>query len=138
MELGNELHASRVSLQRFHTLLSQRLPFLRHIQVNALLVVDHLGRNIPVPTQFCSTWEVSFVWSLCPQIIHLVKLEFPLRLQRLLQTSVRGSLHRTWRLSSATCCRQSNYCPLAIRKRGRVGNGSRNQCSLATAGGRPR
>jgi hypothetical protein len=61
MELGNELHASRVSLQKFHTLLSQRLPFLRHVQVNAVLVVDHLGRNIPVPTQFCSTWEVSFV-----------------------------------------------------------------------------
>jgi hypothetical protein len=76
MKLGNESHASGGSLQKFHTFLSQRLPFLRHIQVDAVLVVDHLGRNIPVPTQFCSTWEVS---PFCPRtgwFAHLVKSEF--------------------------------------------------------------
>ena len=33
---------------------------LRHIQINKVLVVDHLGRNLPVPTLFCSTWKVDF------------------------------------------------------------------------------
>ncbi|KIM85575.1 hypothetical protein PILCRDRAFT_338021 [Piloderma croceum F 1598] len=57
MELGNELQAGRVSLARFHTLLTRRLPFLSHIKLNTVTVVSHLGDVIPVPSIFCSTWE---------------------------------------------------------------------------------
>ena len=35
------------------------MPFLRHIALHALRVVDHLGQNISVPMIFCSTWKVS-------------------------------------------------------------------------------
>ena len=56
--LGNGLPAGRVSLRDFYRSLSDGPPSLQHIQVASILVVDHLGRNIPVPTMFCSTWEV--------------------------------------------------------------------------------
>ena len=60
MDLGNELQAGRVSLERFHNILTRRLPFLGHIKLNAVTVVSHLGDIIPVPSIFCSTWEVVF------------------------------------------------------------------------------
>ncbi|KIM81318.1 hypothetical protein PILCRDRAFT_507981 [Piloderma croceum F 1598] len=40
-DLGNKLRAAS----------------LRNIQVTKILVLDHLGQYIPVPTMFCSTWE---------------------------------------------------------------------------------
>jgi hypothetical protein len=61
MELGNGLRAGRVSLRDFFACLGEGPNFLCHIRVNSILVVDHLGQNIPVPTNFCSTWEVRFL-----------------------------------------------------------------------------
>jgi hypothetical protein len=58
MEHTNGLRASRVSIKDFFAYLSQGPSSLHHIQVDKILVVDHLGRNIPVPTIFCSTWRV--------------------------------------------------------------------------------
>jgi len=63
MEFGNELCGGHVSLEGFHSLFSQRLPFLGHIKINAVQVVSHLGDVIPVPDMFCSTWKVIFVSS---------------------------------------------------------------------------
>jgi len=63
MDLGNELRASHVPIERFSASLRQRLLPLHHIQINKVLVVDHLGRNLPVPTLFCSTWKVDFILS---------------------------------------------------------------------------
>ena len=60
MELGNGLRAGRVSLQDFRAALSHGPLSLRYIQLDKVVVVDHLGRNIPVPTMFCSTWKVSY------------------------------------------------------------------------------
>jgi hypothetical protein len=57
-DLGNELRTGQVSIARFYHSLSHYMLPLRHIQINKVLVVDHLGRNIPVPTLFCSTWKV--------------------------------------------------------------------------------
>lgn len=54
------MHGDQKSLESFHTFLSKRLPFLGHIKLNSVQVVDHLGKIIPVPTQFCSTWKVEF------------------------------------------------------------------------------
>ena len=64
MDLGNELRTSHVSIERFSASLRQRLLPLRHIQINKVLVVDHLGRNLPVPTLFCSTWKVDLILSI--------------------------------------------------------------------------
>ena len=61
MELGAEMCANQLSLKRFHTSLSERLPYLGHIQLHTVQVVDHLGRIIPIPTQFCSSWTVGLV-----------------------------------------------------------------------------
>jgi hypothetical protein len=61
-DLENSLSAGRVSLKDFHALLQQGPESLRHIQIDNILVVDHLGRNIPVPTMFCSTWKVDFIF----------------------------------------------------------------------------
>jgi hypothetical protein len=59
-DLGNELRAGRISLDEFRTYLNQgpATASLRNIQVTKILVMDHLGQNIPIPTMFCSTWEV--------------------------------------------------------------------------------
>lgn len=56
----NEFCANDISLKQFRALLTERLPSLGHIQVNAVKVVDHLGRIVPIPTVFCSTWEVIY------------------------------------------------------------------------------
>ena len=61
MELGNELLAGFVSPRRFHDLFIQRRPSFRHIKLNAVDVVTHLGDTIPVPTMFCFTWKVLVV-----------------------------------------------------------------------------
>lgn len=58
MDIDNKLCTDHVSLQKFHVLLGQNLPSLSRIQVNTVQVVDHLGRILPVPIQFCSTWKV--------------------------------------------------------------------------------
>jgi len=39
------------------TSVSQGPSSLQHIRGNHIIVVDHLGRNIPIPTGFCSTWK---------------------------------------------------------------------------------
>lgn len=59
-DLGNGLRAGRASLEEFSTYFRQgpASASLRNIQVTKILVMDHLGQNIPVPTMFCSTWEV--------------------------------------------------------------------------------
>jgi hypothetical protein len=59
-DLGNELRAGRVSLGEFRAYLNQgpATASLHNIQVTNILVMDHLGQNIPIPTMFCSTWEV--------------------------------------------------------------------------------
>jgi hypothetical protein len=76
MDIGNEFRAGRVSLARFRELLNRRLPFLDHIKIDSVRVVDHLGQNIPVPIMFCSTWKVSFSFSHhVLQITDLGKLE---------------------------------------------------------------
>lgn len=58
LALANELQAGRVSLARFHAILTRRLPFLGHIKLNAVTVVSHLGDVIPVPDIFCTSWKV--------------------------------------------------------------------------------
>lgn len=65
VELGNDLCTGHLSLNQFHALLGQRLTSLHHISVETVSVVDHLGRDIPVPTIFCSTWKVGFVSFMC-------------------------------------------------------------------------
>jgi hypothetical protein len=57
MEVGNELRRGQVSLDSFHNLFSQRLPFLGHIKLNTVQVLNHLGDIIAVPDMFCSTWK---------------------------------------------------------------------------------
>jgi hypothetical protein len=59
-EFGSSARAAGISPQDINRLLQHGPPPLRHIQVNRVMVVDHLGRNIPVPTIFCSTWEVRY------------------------------------------------------------------------------
>ena len=31
---------------------------MHHLTIDEVLVVDHLGQNLPVPVVFCSRWEV--------------------------------------------------------------------------------
>ncbi|KAF7983211.1 hypothetical protein HWV62_23486 [Athelia sp. TMB] len=44
-------------LAAFYDILKQESTDLRHIVVDAICVVDHLGRKLPVPTIFCSSWK---------------------------------------------------------------------------------
>jgi hypothetical protein len=71
MDLSNGLRTGHVSLKDFHAYLQHGPRSLRHIQVNKVLVVDHLGRNIPVPAVFCSTWQVGFFR---PCIHHVLRM----------------------------------------------------------------
>ena len=60
-----------ISLKYFHSRLRQGPLSLRHVQVDMITVVDHLGRNIPVPILFCSAWTViHFLLYMC-QITYL-------------------------------------------------------------------
>jgi hypothetical protein len=76
MELGNELRAGFVSLQKFHNVFCQHLPSLDHIKLNAVDVVSHLGDIIPIPTLFCSMWKVLFITSCIGQLIHAATWDF--------------------------------------------------------------
>jgi hypothetical protein len=49
-------HTGSLSLHDFYTYLQYGC--LDHIQVDAVLVTDHLGQTLLIPTVFCSTWEV--------------------------------------------------------------------------------
>ena len=55
---GSSVRAQNISSADFNRLLQQGPPFLRHIQVSKITVIDHLGRNIPIPIIFCSAWQV--------------------------------------------------------------------------------
>ncbi|KAF8336038.1 hypothetical protein F5887DRAFT_988374 [Amanita rubescens] len=59
---GSSVRAQNISPANFNRLLQQGPPFLRHIQVSKVTVVDHLGRNIPVPIIFCSVWQDFYVF----------------------------------------------------------------------------
>lgn len=53
-------HTNSLSLHDFYTYLQQGSRSLHHIQVDAVLVTDHLGRTIRIPTVFCSDWKVEY------------------------------------------------------------------------------
>lgn len=56
-ELGNGVRSGSVSPEHFNRFLHQKSGSLPYIHVK-ILVVDHLGRNLPIPIVFCSTLEV--------------------------------------------------------------------------------
>jgi hypothetical protein len=56
-DLGNKLHTGRVTLNEFRGYLRGSAS-LHDIQVLKVLIVDHLGKRIPVPVMFCSSWKV--------------------------------------------------------------------------------
>ena len=56
-------------------LLEQESTSLRHLTVDNITVVSHLGREMPVPLAFCDAWEASVV--LC--FLHLLILKYSLR-----------------------------------------------------------
>lgn len=64
IELGNDLRSGHIPLSTFYKSLRERLPPLRYIQLESVLVVDHLGQNMPIPTIFCSTWKVHNIVSI--------------------------------------------------------------------------
>jgi hypothetical protein len=57
-QLGNELRTGHLFLQDFRVLINYGPPSLHDINICKILVLDHLGENIPVPTMFCSTSSV--------------------------------------------------------------------------------
>ena len=64
MDLGNELRpTARMRIEIFSFSLRQYLFPLRHIRIHTVLLVDHLGRNLPIPELFCSSWKVCSVSS---------------------------------------------------------------------------
>jgi hypothetical protein len=63
--LMDELRTNHTSIEELEALLNQGPAVLRHIQVDKVIVVNHLGQNIPVPTIFCSRWEVEFTMFSC-------------------------------------------------------------------------
>jgi hypothetical protein len=70
MELGNKLGAGYVPINEFQNVLRPHLPSLRHIQINTVQVVDHLGQTLPVPIMFCSAWKVVSILSLVEQLTY--------------------------------------------------------------------
>jgi hypothetical protein len=90
-DLGNKLRAGRLSLQEFRTYSSQgpASASLRNIQITKILVLDHLGQYIPVPTMFCSTWEVRFFLASHGHVIYFSELGLQLHHSWLLQRSTR-------------------------------------------------
>ena len=70
-ELGNQLCCGRISIDMFYMSIRQRLPSLSHIQLESVSVTDHLGRNLPVPTMFCSTWKVTSHYLLFTTASHI-------------------------------------------------------------------
>ncbi|KZP08415.1 hypothetical protein FIBSPDRAFT_262250 [Athelia psychrophila] len=45
------------ALAEFYSLFAQESASLRHIHIDTVIVIDHLGRNLPVPTIFCKSWQ---------------------------------------------------------------------------------
>jgi hypothetical protein len=59
MEHENDIPQSRfMSVMIFRHEVKAGPRYLRGIQFRKITVVDHLGRNIPIPTIFCSDWKV--------------------------------------------------------------------------------
>jgi hypothetical protein len=59
------MRAGPVSMSDVLGSLRQNQRSLGHMHENTVLVVDHLGKDIPVPISFCSTWEVRIDLSAC-------------------------------------------------------------------------
>jgi hypothetical protein len=59
------MRTGRVSLEYFYSRLRQGPLSLRRVQVDMITIVDHLGRNIPVPILFCSAWTVNLFHLVC-------------------------------------------------------------------------
>ena len=57
-EVGNRLCVGSMSIHEFSAFLQQGLLPLHHVQLSKIIVLDHLGQNILVPTMFCSAWKV--------------------------------------------------------------------------------
>ncbi|KAL0953141.1 hypothetical protein HGRIS_004409 [Hohenbuehelia grisea] len=45
------------AIQRFICRLNIGIPKLQHIKLHMLTLIDHLGRNLVIPMEFCSSWE---------------------------------------------------------------------------------
>ena len=133
-QFRNHSNIDYISLQTFSTNFKLRLPFLRHLRLITVDVVDHLGCMIPVPIQFCSTWNVRCAYSRTPysQITHSRNLGFWLYHKRLLQWSCWESHHHEGWLSSHTRCRQSSDLSVRFQLRGKARNDSRNEHYFTT------
>jgi hypothetical protein len=59
MPLANELRTGCMFLHEFRVAMNYGPLSLNGIQVRKIIVVDHLGVNIPVPEIFCSTQRVA-------------------------------------------------------------------------------
>ena len=97
-DFGNGLRAGRVSLGEFRTFLNQKpvTASLRNIQVSKILVMDHLGQNIPIPTMFCATWEVRSFLASYIYVTHTPALGLQLHHSWVLQRSTRKQPCGTW------------------------------------------
>jgi hypothetical protein len=98
MDARDELRTGHVSLKSLRDLFNQRLPFLGHIKLNTIQILDHLGDIILVPDMFCSTPKVSLCCPHSGQLTQLNELGFSLYHRRLLQKSPWKPLHRARRL----------------------------------------
>lgn len=49
---------ARAELANLHVLLQQELTSLQHQKADTVIVVDHLGRSLHVPTIFCDSFQV--------------------------------------------------------------------------------
>ncbi|KZP26726.1 hypothetical protein FIBSPDRAFT_1040489 [Athelia psychrophila] len=56
-ELDRGQGETTVVLADFYSLFEQEAASLRHIPLDAVIVIDHLGRNLPMPTMFCNSWQ---------------------------------------------------------------------------------
>ena len=123
---GNGVRAGHINLKDFHACSNQGPLSLRHIQVDKILVVDHLGWNIPVPTIFCSTWKVGFLALRIFCMTNIRKSGFWLYHQWILQKSLWNPLHGAGWLWSFARWRLPSDWSLRIFQQGRTGHGSRN------------
>ena len=126
MDLGNELSFGSIPLRSFHDLFSKRLPFLGHIKLSAVNVVSHLGDIIPVPTLFCTTWEVLFKISLIGFLTHRFDPGFRLYYPRSLQRSHRISSHQPRRLWNTPFRRSPNNSSIGDCIYSGIGHDTRN------------
>ena len=70
-QLGNDLRAGHITLKMFYASLHEDLPPLRHIHLETVSVLDHLGQTMPVPSMFCCTWEVILHLHYIDDLTHL-------------------------------------------------------------------